>query len=157
MPHRDLITQKEAAAILNRSVSAVSRAIKDGRLEYGNPERRLIFRPELEARFAHKTRPRIDMLQCKMQARPIQLEDQPQSFASNYWERLQQKLDLVLLGALYYWQQDPNSNQLLLFCRTHAASAAQLGIGPLTLLSFLRVAQERFPPTNPAATTTERR
>ena len=37
MPYSDLVTQKEAAAILNRSVSAVSRAIKDGRLEYADP------------------------------------------------------------------------------------------------------------------------
>ena len=118
MPTGDLITQKEAAAILNRSVSAVSRAIKDGRLEYADPKCRLIFRPGLEARFAHRTRPRIDMPQRKTQARPMRLEDQPQSFASNYWERLQQKLDLVLSGAPYYWQQDPNSHQLMLFCRT---------------------------------------
>ena len=118
MPTGDLITQKEAAAILNRSVSAVSRAIKDGRLEYADPKCRLIFRPGLEARVAHRTRPRIDMPQRKTQARPMRLEDQPQSFASNYWERLQQKPDLVLSGAPYYWQQDPNSHQLMLFCRT---------------------------------------
>ena len=43
MPTGDLITQKEAAAILNRSKSAISRAISDGRLEYADPVRRLIF------------------------------------------------------------------------------------------------------------------
>ena len=85
MASSDLVSQREAAAILNRSISAVSRAIKDGRLEYGDPERRLIFRPELEARFAHKTRSLIDTRQRKMQARPIQFEGQPQSFVSNYW------------------------------------------------------------------------
>ena len=69
-------------------------------------------------RFARKTRSWIDMPQRKTQARPMRLEDQPQSFASNYWERLQQKLDLVLSGAPYYWQKDPNSHQLMLFCRT---------------------------------------
>ena len=157
MPTGDLITQKEAAAILNRSVSAVSRAIKDGRLECADPKRRLIFRPGLEARFAHKTRPRIDMPQRKMQARPMQLEDQPQSFASNYWERLQQKLDLVLSGAPYYCQQDPNSHQLMCFLSDSgfAASAARAGgIGPLTLLSVLSGEnRKRFPPANPAATT----
>ena len=40
----DLITQKEAAAILNRSVSAVSRALRDGRLTYADSERRLLHR-----------------------------------------------------------------------------------------------------------------
>ena len=44
----DLITQKEAAAILNRSVSVVSRAIRDGRLDYIDSERRLLHRPGLE-------------------------------------------------------------------------------------------------------------
>ena len=60
MPYSDLVTQKEAAVILNRSVSAVSRAIKDGRLEYADPKNRLLHRPGLEMRFARKTRPRID-------------------------------------------------------------------------------------------------
>ena len=50
MPYSNLVTQKEAAAILNRSVSAVSRAIKDGRLTYADPERRLLHRPGLEVK-----------------------------------------------------------------------------------------------------------
>ena len=66
MPYSDLVTQKEAAAILNRSVSAVSRAIKDGCLEYADPKNRLQHRPGLEMRFARKTRPRIDKPQRKM-------------------------------------------------------------------------------------------
>ena len=65
MPYSDLVTQKEAAAILNRSVSAVSRAIKDGRLEYADPKNRLLHRPGLEMRFRRKTRPRIDKPQRK--------------------------------------------------------------------------------------------
>ena len=65
MPYSDLITQKEAAVILNRSVSAVSRAIKDGRLEYFDPKNRLLHRPGLEMRFACMTRPRIDKPQAK--------------------------------------------------------------------------------------------
>ena len=65
MPYSDLITQKEAAVILNRSVSAVSRAIKDGRLEYADPKNRLLHRPGLEMRFARKTRPRVDRPQRK--------------------------------------------------------------------------------------------
>ena len=55
----DLITQKEAAAILNRSISAVSRAIKDGRLEYADSRRRLLHRPGLEVKFRQTTRARI--------------------------------------------------------------------------------------------------
>ena len=65
MPYSDLVTQKEADAILNRSVSAVSRAIKDGRMEYADPKNRLLHRPGLEMRFARKTRPRIDKPQRK--------------------------------------------------------------------------------------------
>ena len=72
MPIGDLISQKEAAAILNRSVSAVSRAIKNGRLEYADPERRLLHRPGLEQRFARNTRPRIDAPQRKTQGSPGQ-------------------------------------------------------------------------------------
>ena len=52
MPIGDLVSQKEAAVILNRSVSAVSRAIKDGRLEYADSKNRLLHRPGLEMRFA---------------------------------------------------------------------------------------------------------
>jgi len=70
MPFSDLVTQKEAAVILNRSVSAVSRAIKDGRLEYADPKNRLLHRPGLEMRFARKTRPRIDKPQRKTQMKP---------------------------------------------------------------------------------------
>ena len=57
MPYSDLVTQKEAAAILNRSVSAVSRAIKDGRLEYADPKNRLLHRPGLEERNASDAKP----------------------------------------------------------------------------------------------------
>ena len=72
MPTNDLITQKEAAAILNRSASSVSRAIKNGRLEYADPERRLIYRPGLEQRFARSTRPRAD----KPLARRLEIMDE---------------------------------------------------------------------------------
>jgi len=56
----DLITQKEAAAILNRSVSVVSRAIRDGRFDYIDSERRLLHRPGLEVKLRQTTRPWID-------------------------------------------------------------------------------------------------
>ena len=91
MPYSDLVTQKEAAAILNRSVSAVSRAIKDGRLEYADPNNRLLHRPGLEMRFARKTRPRIDKPQRKTQEprRPGPAGcNNPPPIATTYWERL---------------------------------------------------------------------
>ena len=70
MPTGDLVTQKEAAAILNRSVSAVSRAIKDGRLTYADSANRLLYRPGLEQLFSRNTRPRIDAPQRKTQMKP---------------------------------------------------------------------------------------
>ena len=116
----DLITQKEAAVILNRSISAVSRAIKDGRLTYADPERRLLHRPGLEVKFRQTTRPRIDAPQRKaqMKPRPPRLEAQP--IATDYWQRLTDKLSFVLDGAPFYWAREPNPAQLRLFCRTIA-------------------------------------
>ena len=97
MSFSDLVTQKQAAVILNRSVSAVSRAIKDGRLQYADPKNRLLHRPGLEMRFARKTRPRIDKPQRKTQMKlvPPRLHpagEQPEPIATTYWERLDQKL-----------------------------------------------------------------
>ena len=119
MPYSDLVTQKEAAVILNRSVSAVSRAIKDGRLQYADPKNRLLHRPGLEMRFARKTRPRIDKPQRKS-AKPARGEKSPVAdlIATDYWSRLDQKLQWVLEGGPVYWQREPNPHQLMLFCRT---------------------------------------
>ena len=125
MPYSDLVSQKEAAVILNRSVSAVSRAIKDGRLEYADPKNRLLHRPGLEMRFARKTRPRIDKPQRKaqmeathrdFQSDTVGLEATP--IATTYWERLDQKLQWVLEGAPAYWSEPSNPQRLRLFCRT---------------------------------------
>ena len=123
MATSNLITQKEAAVILNRSVSAVSRAIKDGRLEYADPTNRLLHRPGLEMRFRRKTRPRIDKPQRKTQIEPVphRLDPpgvQPEPIATTYWERLDQKLQWVLEGGPVYWHREPNPHQLMLFCRT---------------------------------------
>ena len=118
MPYSDLVTQKEAAAILNRSVSAVSRAIKDGRLQYADPKNRLLHRPGLEMRFARKTRPRIDKPQRKAQMMPMQHEHQPPPIATTYWERLNQKLEFSLGAGPVYWQQPSDPQRLRLFCRT---------------------------------------
>ena len=125
MPYSDLVTQKEAAVILNRSVSAVSRAIKDGRLEYADPKNRLLHRPGLEMRFARKTRPRIDKPQVKSaktggNVLPEQHDTayQPEPIAEDYWGRLLQKLTYVLDGAPFYWSREPSAHQLMLFTKT---------------------------------------
>ena len=127
MATSDLITQKEAAAILNRSISAVSRALRDGRLEYTDSERRLLHRPGLEERLRQKTRPRIDAPQRKAQMEAMHHDSQPLPTSSrpelppiktDYWQRLTDKLSCVLDGAPAYWQREPNSAQLRLFCRT---------------------------------------
>ena len=123
MSNSDLISQKEAAAILNRSISAISRAVKEGRLDYADPERRLFHRPGLERRFASRTRPRVDAPQRKAQMEATQHGFQPAGvqsapIAKTYWERLDQKLQWVLEGGPAYWQREPNPAQLRLFCRT---------------------------------------
>ena len=125
MPYSDLVTQKEAAVILNRSVSAVSRAIKDGRLEYADPKNRLLHRPRLEMHFARKTRPRIDKPQRKAQMEATHRGFQSDAvgleataIATDYWSRLDQKLQWVLEGGPVYWHREPNPHQLMLFCRT---------------------------------------
>ena len=115
--------------ILNRSVSAVSRAIKNGRLEYADSRRRLLHRPGLEVRFRQTTRPRIDAPQRKSAKRehvPVlvnvqhagHLHHQPEPIATDYWERLSDKLKFVLDGAQVYWSREPNSHQLMLFTKT---------------------------------------
>ena len=118
MPYSDLVTQKEAAAILNRSVSAVSRAIKDGRLEYADPKNRLLHRPGLEMRFARKTRPRIDKPQRKTQSAPMRHRGESPPIATTYWERLDQKLQFSLGAGPVYWQQPSDPQRLRLFVRT---------------------------------------
>ena len=123
MATSDLVTQKEAAAILNRSVSAVSRAIRDGRLEYIDSERRLLHRPGLEMRFRQTTRPRIDKPQRKSAKSGNVLQEQhdttqPEPIATDYWQRLSDKLSFVLDGAPAYWTQAPDAHHLRLFVRT---------------------------------------
>ena len=122
MPYSDLVTQKEAAAILNRSVSAVSRAIKDGRLEYADPKNRLLHRPGLEMRFARKTRPRVDRPQRKsakvVTHGPVVGTIQPEPIATDYWSRLDQKLSFSLGAGPVYWSQPSDPQRLRLFCKT---------------------------------------
>ena len=120
MPTGGLIPQKEAATILNRSQSAISRAIHDGRLEYADPVRRLIFRLMLEQRFARKTRPRIDAPQRKTQNVSGQSRSGTESspISQDYWDRLADKLGFALKGACAYWSEAPDPQRLRLFCWT---------------------------------------
>ena len=57
---RELITVKQAAEILNRSVSGIYKALHSNRLRYADEFHRLLDRKGLEERFARATRPRID-------------------------------------------------------------------------------------------------
>ena len=63
MFEKDLITAKQAGRILGRSPSAISRALKSGRLEYIDAGKRLLYRPGIEQRYANKTRPKADCSQ----------------------------------------------------------------------------------------------
>ena len=129
MPYSDLVTQKEAAAILNRSVSAVSRAIKDGRLEYADPKNRLLHRSGLEMRFARKTRPRIDKPQRKTQkpAEPrLHGGNIPPPIATDYWQRLSDKLEFVLGAGPTYLLEPTDPQRLKVFCRSLDDSGVRL-------------------------------
>ena len=114
MPYSDLVTQKEAAAILNRSVSAVSRAIKDGRLEYADPKNRLLHRPGLEMRFRRKTSRGLEAATQNAKRTDAASGESP-PIATDYWSRLDQKLSSC---AALYWQQPSDPQRLRLFCRT---------------------------------------
>ena len=112
MREQDLINQKQAAAILGRSVSAISRAVKAGRLEYLDPKRRLFSRPGLEVRYPNHTRRRVDQPMVKTQKAPGGSNERPsdppgaapeRTIPETYWERVADKLDFVLQGCSKYW------------------------------------------------------
>ena len=121
MREQDLITQAQAATILGRSVSAVSRAVKAGRLEYVDPKRRLFSRPGLEVRYANHTRRRVDQPQVKrnFQVDNINLIEEPseeRTIPETYWERVADKLDCVLQGCSNYWPEY-DAERLRVFAR----------------------------------------
>ena len=125
MIEKDLITAKQAGRILGRSASAISRALKSGRLEYIDADKRLLYRPGIEQRYANKTRPKADCPQKAQRddkaAERFALLPEPPSppeVATTYWERLDQKLQLVLDGGSAYWQEPPNPQRLRLFVRS---------------------------------------
>ena len=118
-----LITQAEAAQILGRSVSTVSRCLRDGKLHYADERKRLLLRQGLEDRFRAATRPRIDSPQTKsanavLPAPRDVARYQPEPIADSYWPRLLQKLTVAMAGSPFYWQREPNAHQLMLFCWT---------------------------------------
>ena len=117
------ITAKQAAEILGRSPSAICRALASGRLEYCDPERKLLNRHGLEQRFANRTRPKADV-RSVAKAAPIAerfaLLPEPPSLpriATSYWSRAVQKLECVLAGSPAYWLGDSDPERLKLFCR----------------------------------------
>ena len=125
MLEKDLCTPRQAARILGRSPSTVSRALKQGRLSYIDPEKKLLLRPGLEQRFANATRRKADAPQKAQRddgaaARVALIPDPPSppEIETSYWPRLLQKLTFVMDGAPLYWSREPNAHQLMLFCRT---------------------------------------
>ena len=141
MREQDLINQKQAAAILGRSVSAVSRAVKEGRLDYADPKRRLFSRPGLEVRYANHTRRRVDQPMVKTQKAPGGPNESPgdppgaapeRTIPETYWERVADKLDFVLQGCSQYWPQY-DAERLRVFARALDEVRAQTELEGLPL------------------------
>ena len=139
MFEKDLITAKQAGRILGRSPSAISRALKSGRLEYIDADKRLLYRPGLEQRYANKTRPKADCPQKAQRddkaAERFALLPEPESppaIATTYWERLDQKLQWVLDAAPAYWAEAPNPQRLRLFVRSLDELRSQVELEGLT-------------------------
>ena len=152
MDNEILITQAEAAQILGRSVSTVSRCLRDGKLHYADERRRLLLREGLEDRFRAAVRPRVDVPQVKRANREHvpgsanvehvphsanvehapHLDHQPEPIAEDYWGRLLQKLTYVMDGAPFYWSREPNAHQLMLFTKTLDELRSQLELEGLS-------------------------
>ena len=125
MLEKDLCTPRQAARILGRSPSTISRALAQGRLKYIDSEKKLLLRPGLEQRFANATRRKADAPQKAERddnaaARVALIPDPPSppEIAATYWERLDQKLQWVLEGAPAYWSEAPDPQRLRLFVKT---------------------------------------
>ena len=125
MLRKDLITCQQAAVILGRSPSTISRALAQGRLKYADPTRKLLLRQGLELRFANATRPKADCPQKVKRddkaAERLALIPEPPGppeIATTYWARLDQKLQWVLEGAPSYWSEAPDPQRLRLFVKT---------------------------------------
>ena len=118
MLEKDLITCQQAAAILGRSPSTISRALTQGRLSYGDTKQKLIYRPGLEQRFANSTRRKADAPQVAVREERIALSPDTEPIPQDYWERLAEKLNVVLEAAPPYWAMEPDAHHLKVFVRT---------------------------------------
>ena len=125
MLEKDFCTPLQAARILGRSPSTISRALAQGRLSYIDPEKKLLLRPGLEQRFANATRRKADAPQkaerddnAAARVALIPEPPSPPAIATTYWERLNQKLQFSLGAGPVYWQQPSDPQRLRLFCRT---------------------------------------
>ena len=118
MLEKDLISCQQAAAILGRSPSTISRALTQGRLSYGDTKRKLIYRPGLEQRFANSTRRKEDAPQVAVREERVALSPEPEPIAQDYWSRLAEKLNFVLENAPAYWAKAPDAHHLKDFVRT---------------------------------------
>ncbi len=118
MLEKDLISCQQAATILGRSPSTISRALTQGLLSYGDTKRKLIYRPGLEQRFANSTRRKADAPQVAVKEERVALSPEPEPIAADYWERLAEKLNIVLQAAPAYWAMEPDAYHLKVFVRT---------------------------------------
>ena len=127
MLEKDLVTARQAARILGRSPSTISRALTQGRLSYIDPEKKLLLRSGLEQRFANAPRRKADAPQvaqrddnaaARVALIPKPAVPAPTKIKTTYWERLSQKLEMVLEGAPAYWSKAPDAHHLRLFVRT---------------------------------------
>ena len=89
-----LITIAEAAAILGRDPSTISRAISAGRLSFA-PGTRKLEREGIEQRYAARTRPRID--------RPLSRGPQISHEGVEWWDACAAKLNGYLDPAYGLW------------------------------------------------------
>ena len=103
---------------LGRSPSAISRALAQGRLSYADRERKLLMRQGLEFRLANSTRRKADAPQVAVREERVALSPEPEPIPQDYWERLAEKLSVVLEGAPAYWAKAPDAHHLKVFVRT---------------------------------------
>ena len=71
MLEKDLVSCQQAARILGRSPSTISRALAQGRLKYADPTRKLLLRQGLEQRFANATRRKADAPQVRLRTNEL--------------------------------------------------------------------------------------
>ena len=99
-------------------MSAISKALKQGRLEYQDPVRRLIFRPGLELRFANRTRRKIDSAKVELD-RFQEQQPPPTPVKVDHWARLHQKFGYLVEGLPFSWRgREPTPQELKLIVQS---------------------------------------